>query len=141
MLEITAAAHDAMVAHAIRELPNEAAGLFAGVAGSNLIEKFSPMTNKAESTQIYQLDGAEMMAVEKANDDAGLLVMGVMHSHTHTPNYPSPTDVADAAHFDPFGSWLFIIVSLRDPDPSMRGYRIMDGEIAEEPLSVLPANS
>ena len=24
-----------------------------------------------------------------------------MHSHTHTTNYPSPTDIADAARFDP----------------------------------------
>ena len=58
----------------------------------------------------------------------GSRVVGVMHSHTHTTAYPSPTDVADAAAFDPFGSWNFIIVSLKDADPVLRSYRILEGD-------------
>ena len=77
-----------------------------------------------------------MMSVERAADAAGLTLMGVMHSHTHTTNYPSPTDIADAARFDPFGTWRFVIVSLRHADPSLRSFRILDGEVTEEPVTV-----
>ncbi len=138
MLEMSAQMHHAMVAHAIAGLPHEACGLFAGSSGSDRVERFYRMRNAAESREIYVLDGLEMMEVERAADAAGLTVMGVMHSHTHTTNYPSPTDIADAARFDPFGAWRFVIVSLRHPDPSLRSYRILDGEVIEEPVAVLP---
>ncbi|MEZ5243905.1 MAG: M67 family metallopeptidase [Acidimicrobiales bacterium] len=136
MLAIPASVHAEMIGHAILGLPDEACGLFAGAFGSGVVDRFFPMTNAAKSSQIYQLDGQEMMAVERTADDAGLSLMGVMHSHTHTTNYPSPTDVADAARFDPFGAWSFIIVSLKHPDPSLRSYRILDGEIAEESVVI-----
>ena len=125
-----------MVAHAVTGLPHEACGLFAGAPGSPRVQRFFGMRNAAESREIYVLDGLEMMNVERAADEAGLTVMGVMHSHTHTTNYPSPTDIADAARFDPFGTWSFVIVSLRHADPSLRSYRILDGEVTEEPVTV-----
>lgn len=120
-----------MVAHAIAGLPNEACGLFAGTVGSTTVSGFYPMRNVAESSQIYQLDGKEMLDIEARADAGGLQVMGVMHSHTHTTAFPSPTDVADAERFDPFGAWYFVIVSLKHPDPVLRCYRILDGEITE----------
>ncbi len=136
MLEMSAATQHAMVAHAVAGLPHEACGLFAGQPGSNRVERFYPMRNAAESREIYVLDGLEMMDVERAADEAGLLVMGVMHSHTHTTNYPSPTDIADAARFDPFGAWHFVIVSLRHPEPSLRSFRILDGHVTEETVLI-----
>ena len=136
MLEMSADMHDAMVAHAIAGLPHEACGLFAGLSGSNRVDRFFAMRNAAESREIYVLDGLEMMDVERTADEAGLTVMGVMHSHTHTTNYPSPTDIADAARFDPFGMWHFVIVSLRHPEPSLRSFRILDGEVTEEPVAI-----
>lgn len=131
MLTITGAVHDAMVAHALHGFPHEACGLFAGAPGSATVDTFFPMRNAAESSQIYRLDGEEMLAVERRADDAGLLVLGVMHSHTHTSAYPSPTDVDDASRFDPFGAWYYVIVSLKFDDPVLRAYRIADGKIDE----------
>lgn len=136
MLEIPRPLHDQMVAHAIRGLPDEACGLFAGRPGGSRVERFFPMTNAARSSRIYELDGREMLDVEAQADQAGLELMGVMHSHTHTTNYPSPTDVADAARFDPFGAWRFVIVSLRHASPSVRSYRILDGSVTEEEVFV-----
>ena len=43
---------------------------------------------------------------ERAADDAGLEVIGVVHSHTHSEPYPSPTDVAQA----PDPGWHYVIV-------------------------------
>lgn len=137
MLEIPAPVHAQMLGHAIAGLPNEACGLLSGGFGGDCVERFFPMTNAAASSRIYQLDPAETMAVERAADDAGLALIGVMHSHTHTTNYPSPTDVADAARFDPFGVWRFIIVSLKHADLSLRCYKILGDEISEEPVTVL----
>ncbi|MGI9624654.1 MAG: Mov34/MPN/PAD-1 family protein [Acidimicrobiales bacterium] len=126
-----------MIAHALRGLPHEACGLFATHVGGDVVQDFFPMRNVAASSEIYQLDGAEMMAVERSADDAGLVIAGVMHSHTHTTAYPSPTDVADAATFDPFGGWHFVIVSLKDADPVLRDYRIVDGEITEHDVALV----
>lgn len=151
VLELPAQIHSQMLAHAEAGLPHEACGLFAtgsnglGEAGGNSlgeaevvrVEKFFAMTNAAASQQIYQLDGLEMIKVEAQAEDEGLSIIGVMHSHTHTTAYPSPTDVADAARFDPFGMMHFIIVSLKHPEPQLRSYRIIDGEVSEEEVELV----
>jgi [CysO sulfur-carrier protein]-S-L-cysteine hydrolase len=137
MLELPRAVHDDMVTHALRGLPDEACGLFAARPGSPLVERFFPMTNAAASSQIYRLDGKEFLAVDAAAEAAGLEVIGVMHSHTHTSAYPSPTDVRDAEAADPFGMWHFVIVSLKFPEPALRSFRILDGTVTEEAVRLL----
>ncbi len=61
-------------------------------------------------------------------------IIGVFHSHTHTEAYPSPTDVAQA----PDPAWHYVLVSLRDIQPVVRSYRIVDGVITEEPVRLWP---
>lgn len=136
MLKMPADMQTAMISHALAGLPDEACGLFAGDPDSNQLRRFFPMRNAAASAKLYRLDAVEMMNNERAAEADGLTVMGVMHSHTHTTNYPSPTDVADAALFDPFGMWHFVIVSLRHADPSLRSFRIFNGEITEEQVTI-----
>ena len=136
MLQVTAEVRTAMVAHALRGLPHEACGLFSGPAGGFMATLFHPMTNVAASSELYQLDGVEMMGVERRVDAAGNQILGVMHSHTHTSAYPSPTDVSDAAAFDPFGAFHYVIVSLKHADPVLRSYRIVDDAITEERLLI-----
>jgi proteasome lid subunit RPN8/RPN11 len=123
---------DEMVAHAYDGLPNEACGLIVGHAAENRAVRFEPTTNVAASSKIYTIDGLEQLKIERAAEAEGLAVIGVMHSHTHTTAYPSPTDVAQAEWLDP--AWHFVIVSLRDEAPSTRSYRIVDGTITEEPI-------
>ena len=137
-LTLTDKVQQAMVDHALAGLPNEACGLFSGTAGGTTIDAFHPMANAAASREIYLLDGQEQLEVEHAVDEAGRAVLGVMHSHTHTEAYPSPTDVDDASRFDPLGIWFFVIVTLKDPDPAVRAYRIVDGEITEVRVATRP---
>jgi len=127
-----------MVDHALDGLPNEACGLFSGTAGETTVDAFHPMANAAASQEIYLFDPKEHKDVERAVDEAGRTVLGVMHSHTHTEAYPSPTDVDDASRFDPLGIWFFVIVTLKDPDPAVRAYRILDGEITEVRVATRP---
>ncbi len=42
----------------------------------------------------------------------------------------------DAARFDPFGAWRFVIVSLKHSAPSLRSYRILDGVVVEEEVRI-----
>ena len=128
--------YSGVIGHALSGLPNEACGLLAASAGGERVDRFFPVRNAAESSQIYRLDDAEYLQVERTADDEGLTLVAVMHSHTHTTAYPSPTDVRDASAFDPFGALLYVIVSLKDPEPALRCYRILDGAITEEPVVV-----
>ena len=136
MLRLSGEVYSEVVAHALSGLPNEACGLLTAPSGGDLVSRFIPMRNAAESSQIYRLDDAEFLQVERMADDEGLTLVAVMHSHTHTTAYPSPTDVRDAAAFDPFGALLHVIVSLKDPEPALRGYRLLDGDITEVPVAV-----
>ncbi|HYF46619.1 MAG TPA: M67 family metallopeptidase [Acidimicrobiales bacterium] len=121
-----------MLAHAYDGLPLEACGLMLGRWGRNEVTQFVACANAEQSSRIYRIDDREYLAVERAADDAGLAVVGVMHSHTHTEAYPSPTDISIA---DP--AWHYVIVSLRQPEPVLRSYRIEDGTVTEEPVDLL----
>ena len=136
MLRLSGEVYSEVIAHALSGLPNEACGLLAAPDGGERVDRFFPVRNAAESSQIYRLDDAEYLHVERTADDEGLALVAVMHSHTHTTAYPSPTDVRDASVFDPFGALLYVIVSLKDSEPALRCYRILDGEITEEPVAV-----
>lgn len=120
-----------MFAHALWGKPDEACGMFSSVAGRAMVDEFHPMSNAAASAEVFRLDGQELLNVESAVDAAGRELIGVMHSHTTTSAYPSPTDVRDISRFDPMATFHHLIVSLRGADPVMRCFRIIDGDIVE----------
>ena len=68
------------------------------------------------------------------------MVWGIVHSHTHTPGVPSPTDIGLAFYPDA----LYLLVSLADDQadagsgsPSVRAWRILDGQVHEVTLEVV----
>ena len=129
-LHVTPEVYDAMAALALVEYPLEACGLMAGEPGSNVITRFFPCRNIDQSARIYTIDPKDHLRAERTAEDAGLEIRGVMHSHTHTEAYPSPTDVAAA----PDPEWHYLIVTLKREKPEMRTYRIQAGVIAEVTL-------
>jgi len=118
-----------MIGHAYDGYPLEACGLLVG-AGDR-VERFVPCTNEAASARIYTIPPKELLHTELAAEDAGLEIIGVFHSHTHSEPYPSPTDVGQA----PDPSWHYVIVSLKREAPETRSYRIVDGSISEERIA------
>lgn len=128
MLSLTRATWLEIVAHAYDGLPDEACGLLAGPPGSRACTAFYPCRNAAESSRVYTIDPRDHLHADRDAEARGLEILGVMHSHTHTDAYPSPTDVAQA----PDPAWSYVIVSLRDIEPSLRSFRIVDGTITEE---------
>jgi proteasome lid subunit RPN8/RPN11 len=134
MLRLT---HDAwlrMVGHAWDGLPDEACGLLVGTVRGDTawVRRFEPTENDARSAKVYTVPPLAHLRIERAAEADGLAVVGVVHSHTHTEAYPSPTDVDQA----PDPEWHYVIVSLRDEAPVTRSYRIVDGSIAEEQVAV-----
>ena len=89
--------------------------------------------NTAASAKVYALDPMEHLRIERSVEDADGEIIGVVHSHTHSEPYPSPTDVAQA----PDPGWHYVIVSLKREAPEVRSYRIVDGMITEEPIVVV----
>lgn len=125
-----------MVGLALDCVPEEACGLLAGPPGDT-VASFWPCPNADHSARTYAIDGLDLLRVERALDEGGEdhQIFGIMHSHTHTDAYPSPTDVERA---ELLGDWRFLIVSLRYPDAQARSYRIIDGVITEEPIELGP---
>lgn len=132
MIVIPADVVQAMGEHAVSGYPYEVCGLMIGVPGSDCIERFVPCTNVAASAKVYTIDPKEHLKAELAAEKDGLEVLGVMHSHTHSEAYPSATDVAQA----PDPGWHYLIVSLKSGAPEPRSFRIVNGEISEEEISV-----
>lgn len=132
MLRLSELAYRQLVAHAWDGLPDEACGLLAGPPGTSSAPVFYPCRNVAASSVVYTIDPGDHLRADRDAEARGFEICGVVHSHTHTDAYPSPTDVAQA----PDPSWHYAIVSLRDDHPVLRSYRIVDGSITEEPVVV-----
>jgi len=137
MLTVPREIYDAIVAHARADHPDEACGIVAGPEGSDRPERFVPMTNAERSPTFYRLDADEQFRVWKEMDQRDEEPVIVYHSHTSTEAYPSRTDVSYASEPNAH----YVLVSTRDADKlgdfQFRSYRIVDGEITEEPVTVV----
>lgn len=102
-----------------------------------MIDGFHGLTNVARSSRIFAIEPAEQMSLETQLDAANRELVGIMHSHTHTSPYPSPTDVEDIGRFDPLGSLIHAIVSLRHPEPILRVYSVTDAKISEQRILIV----
>lgn len=135
-LRIPKQIHDAMTAHCIEGLPNEACGFLAG-RDQDVSEIFL-LTNSAASPVFYRPDDREMIAAMNEIDDKHLELSAIFHSHVASPAYPSLTDVREAHYPDA----VYIIVSLVDrAAPEVRGFLIekkdwtdLSGEVSEVEL-------
>ena len=76
-------------------------------AGADAVSgSFTACRNAAESARVYTVDPLDHLRAERAAEAAGWEIVGVVHSHTHTEPYPSPTDIAQA----PDPGWHYVIV-------------------------------
>ena len=134
MLQLSRSAYLDLVAHLHDGLPDEAGGVpAADGSGGATVAVFYPSPNVAASSRVYTIDPKTHLRADRDAEDRGMEIVGVVHSHTHTEPYPSPTDVAQA----PDPTWHYVIVSFRQGPPVLRSYRIVDGEIAEEPVALV----
>jgi [CysO sulfur-carrier protein]-S-L-cysteine hydrolase len=131
-----------MIDHCLDAYPLEGCGLLAAAPAEPTDEAVEikaclPVPNASASARIYTIDPRDLMKADRQADEQGLEIVGVFHSHTHTEAYPSPTDVAQA----PIPDWHYVLVSFAGTEPVVRSYRILDGNITEEPVVVLSQDS
>ncbi|HEX9124606.1 MAG TPA: M67 family metallopeptidase [Actinomycetota bacterium] len=120
-----------IVEQGLREFPNECCGLVAAKDG--LPVKVFAMRNLDASPVSYRLDPKEQLQVFEQMDEEGLDLWGIYHSHTHSEAFPSETDRKLAFYPDS----LYFVLSLQDREvPVLRAFRIVDGDVIEEELSI-----
>jgi [CysO sulfur-carrier protein]-S-L-cysteine hydrolase len=137
VLRIDQDTYDAIVAHARKDHPVEACGVVTGPEGSDRAERFVPMVNAAGSPTFYEFDSHDLLELYKEMDARDEEPVVIYHSHTATEAYPSRTDIGLAmepnAHY--------VLVSTREHGNSdgpveFRSYRIVNGQVTEEEVSV-----
>ncbi len=137
MLAIGRGIVDAIIAHARRDHPDEACGIVAGPAGSDVPVRHVPMDNAERSPTFYRFDSMEQLRVWREMDERDEEPVVVYHSHTATQAVPSRTDIAYAS--EPGAHYL--LVSTRDAEATeIRSFRIVDGVVTEEPVRVVDAS-
>ena len=110
--------------------------MIAGPEGSDSPERFIPMLNAARSPTFFEFDSHDLLRLYRDVDDRDEEIVVIYHSHTATEAYPSRTDIRLAqepgAHY--------VLVCTREEDTvEFRSYRIVDGEVSEEEVRVVPA--
>jgi proteasome lid subunit RPN8/RPN11 len=140
VLTISQATYDAIVAHAKRDHPVEACGIVAGPEGSDQPERFIEMVNAAGSPTFYEYDSTDLLALYKEMDQRDEEPVVIYHSHSATEAYPSVTDINLAS--EPGAH--YVLVSTRehgnnDGPVEFRSYRIVDGQVTEEEVAVVPS--
>ena len=134
----------AMIDDARAGYPNESCGLILGdkaAADGGRALLFVPTRNAANSPYRYEIHPDDLYRLSLEADDADQVFWAIVHSHTHTPAVPSPTDIGLALYPDA----LYILVSLGEDShpmtgtPSVRAWRIVDGETYEVTLEVVAA--
>ena len=130
-LHLTNEQAEEMIQHALAEHPNEACGLLAGKDGR--VEKVYQMTNAEHSPVTYRLDPEEQYRAFMEIEEEGWELLAIYHSHSHSPAYPSATDLELAFYPDS----LYLIISLADrARPIIRAFRIVEGMIEEERVEI-----
>ena len=123
MLRITKSDYQKMVDHAVKELPNEACGLIAGVVedGAKIVKEVYLLTNADASNEHFSMKPEEQLAAIKDIRAKGHEMFGNWHSHPESPSRPSEEDkrLAHDSGAD------YLILSLQDKDyPVLNAFRI-----------------
>ena len=134
---------DGIVAHARREIPNEACGIVVGdraAAEGGRALRWEPLRNPLASPYRYSIDPDDLLRLTIETDDADEVLWAIVHSHVASPARPSPTDLRESHYPDA----LYLLVSLSDDEaerstgtPSVRAWRIVDGAVHEVAIDVV----
>ena len=135
MLSISQHIIDSICEHARLGLPEEVCGYLAGT-GKEVLRQFT-MTNIDHSPEHFSFDPAEQFHVLREARKAGLEILANYHSHPETPARPSEEDIRLA--YDPNIS--YVIVSLAVDLPTIKSFRILNGEVEKEEIQVIGGGS
>lgn len=135
MLEISREFVDAILEQSRAEYPDECCGVILGPVGSGKALRLKPMINAAHSPTFYEFDSKDLLALYREIDDNDEEIVVIYHSHTETEAHPSRTDIAYASEPNAH----YVLVSTREeiaPATEFRSFRIVDGSVSEEEVSI-----
>jgi len=97
-------------------------------------------TSGRNQVHYYMDTDHQLRTWRRIEDDLGLDVIGLYHSHTHTEARPSPTDIRLAVDA---GTMFYVLIGLKDRAvPEVRAWRILKadpsaetGELLEIPVA------
>jgi len=131
-VKIARALLDDIVAHAVRDAPNECCGVVAARDGA--ATAVHATENVVASPFRFEIDGLQLMRLIDRFEAEGDELTAIYHSHTRSEPYPSQTDV-NFAELWPGVEWLIVGIA-KDAEPTVRTYRIDGGAISEAELEV-----
>lgn len=135
MIKLSKADYEKILAHAVKELPDEACGLIAGIieGEDKIIKKVYLLTNIDHSNEHFSLDPKEQLGAVKDMRAQGLVPLGNWHSHPESPSRPSEEDKRLA--YDSKASYM--ILSLMDREnPVLNSFRIEGSNAEKENLII-----
>ena len=131
---------DKLIAHALKERPDEACGLIAGEDredGVRKIRKVYLLTNTDHTNEHFSIDPKEQLQAIKDMRASGLKPLGNWHSHPESPSRPSEEDKKLAN--DSKASYL-ILSLMEEGKPVLNAFHIesQNGEkiVRKEELSI-----
>ncbi|MBI1823287.1 MAG: M67 family metallopeptidase [Nitrospirae bacterium] len=131
VLKIPKAIQEALYLHAQREKPIECCGLLAGIG--NLVTHHYQIKNSDQSPTTYFMDPREQFWAFGNMRQNQLELLAIYHSHTHTPAYPSATDIRLAYYPESY----YLIVTLMHAQPQMRLFKIPQNVVTEESFEIV----
>jgi len=123
---------DDIVAHAVREAPNECCGVVAVRDGA--ATAVHATENVAASPFRFEVDSSELIGLWNDIESAGADVGAIYHSHTRSDPYPSQTDVNFASNW-PGVEWIIVGVD-KQGQTEVHSYLVDDGQISEVELEL-----
>lgn len=123
---------DQMIEHAKADTPNECCGLIGGTGDEALTVHCA---DNAESSPFrYSIAPREQLDLMNRIEEAGQEMVGIYHSHTRTPAYPSQTDINLASGWP---DAVYFIVSLEHPEePDVQAFRMTGSQVENVDLQI-----
>ncbi len=122
-----------ILAHARDGAPEEICGVISGRDGvaSELVRARNEASDRIMD---YWVDDQTLLR-QFDFEDRGESMIAIYHSHPVDPAYPSATDARNAYYPDS----VYLICSLLQPDrPVLRGYLLIQEDLAERPAGLTP---
>ena len=122
VIEIPTIYAEEMVTHAVEEAPNECCGILSGKG--NVASGLYRITNTVQSPYRYLMDPQQFLNADLDSESRGQEFVAFYHSHTHSPAYPSDTDVRMALQSG-YLDVCYLLISLeKKEEPQIRAFRI-----------------
>jgi proteasome lid subunit RPN8/RPN11/uncharacterized damage-inducible protein DinB len=118
-IRLSAQARAEMLGHAREDAPRECCGLLVGT--TTTIDECIRSANLDSDPNRYRIDPRVHIEANRRLRGSGRGVIGVYHSHPHSPAIPSRTDYLEAY----YSEFIWVIVSLAAPEAeAVAAYRL-----------------